>query len=157
MFPEFIDPCTDKGFKRLMHNDEFVIYILNSILPARFGISLCSIQDKKEVNQRAPSSPLTTVKQRTRTYSTPDPIASVDYQPTQEDGLGDNDRSIIFDVLAVTDRGEIVNIEMQMANHPNLTDRLVYYTSRLVARQGWSGKDHEVSIFSNCISSNIRV
>ena len=48
----------------------------------------------------------------------------------------DGDRSPIYDILCETDSGEKIIVEMQNREHPNFRERLLYYASEAIARQG---------------------
>lgn len=49
------------------------------------------------------------------------------------DNLGERDSAV--DILAVTETGERVDIEMQIANHHDIEKRTVFYSSRLITSQ----------------------
>ena len=48
----------------------------------------------------------------------------------------DGDRSPIYDILCETDSGEKIIVEMQNREHPNFKERMLYYASEAIARQG---------------------
>jgi predicted transposase/invertase (TIGR01784 family) len=62
-----------------------------------------------------------------------------------EDKLG------ILDVKVKTTHGKIIDIEIQVAEHPDMRERIVFYLSRMVAEQIGSGKDYDAIQRSICI------
>ncbi len=55
-------------------------------------------------------------------------------------------RSVIYDIHCQTSDGRFFTVEMQNANQAYFNDRMVYYSSKAVSRQGRIGKDWKFSI-----------
>jgi hypothetical protein len=127
-----------------MGNKDFLILFLNAIIPDNFGIRVSLIDEIQEQSQSAPNTPTIQEEsseiERVRRHSLPPPIRSLQYLPTQDDGFYDSEKMIVYDILAVTDQGAFVNIEMQRAGQKFFKDRLLYYTAKLVSKQGFPGK-----------------
>jgi len=51
----------------------------------------------------------------------------------------DGDRSPIYDILCETDDKEKIIVEMQNREHPNFKERMLYYASEAIVRQGEKG------------------
>ena len=51
----------------------------------------------------------------------------------------DGDRSPIYDILCETDSKEKIIVEMQNREHPNFKERMLYYASEAIVRQGERG------------------
>lgn len=51
----------------------------------------------------------------------------------------DGDRSPVYDILCETDSKEKIIVEMQNREHPNFKERMLYYASEAIVRQGEKG------------------
>lgn len=58
----------------------------------------------------------------------------------EEAGVLASDKSVRFDIVAITPDGSYVNIVMQKDPRKYYFHRAVYYSSRLVSREGCAGK-----------------
>ncbi|MBP5136323.1 MAG: PD-(D/E)XK nuclease family transposase [Paludibacteraceae bacterium] len=67
-------------------------------------------------------------------------IRDLKFLDKQQMAVYDGDRSPIYDILCETDSGEKIIVEMQNREHPNFRERLLYYASEAIARQGEKGK-----------------
>ena len=67
-------------------------------------------------------------------------ISDLKFLDKQQMAVYDGDRSPIYDILCETDSGEKIIVEMQNREHPNFRERLLYYASEAIARQGEKGK-----------------
>lgn len=66
-------------------------------------------------------------------------IMDIHYLNNEHQRENVNGKTIIYDLLCETDRGEYVIVEMQNKEKANFTDRALYYTSRAIAEQGEKG------------------
>ena len=57
-----------------------------------------------------------------------------------------DDRSLIYDIFCETDSGERIIVEMQNREHPNFSDRCLYYASQAISRQGERGTEWDYHI-----------
>lgn len=57
----------------------------------------------------------------------------------EQPAIYDGDRSPIYDILCETDSGEKIIVEMQNREHPNFKERMLYYSSEAIVRQGEKG------------------
>ena len=64
-------------------------------------------------------------------------LDQTEYKKATPDG-----KTVRLDIVATTDDGTIIDIEMQCANEGNIVDRSIYYQSRLVAEQLQKGEDY---------------
>ena len=75
-----------------------------------------------------------------------DNIEDLHYSNTVRTGISKDDRSIIFDLLCTTGKGERIIVEMQTMPHDNYKERTVYYASRLIQEQAKRGKEWNFSL-----------
>jgi len=141
---EFINPCTDSGFKRLFLYKETLILFLNSILPVEVAevsqIRVRSLPSTPSEPRSEPQSP------RPRSSSNPSPVLDIQYEPTELLGVELFSRLIRYDILCVSKDKKMFIVEMQMASETYFLHRMHYYSSRLISeRQGWRGKQIPVS------------
>ena len=66
-------------------------------------------------------------------------IANLSFQDKEQEAMFDGDRSPIYDILCETDSGEKIIVEMQNREHPNFKERMLYYASEAIVRQGEKG------------------
>ena len=65
-------------------------------------------------------------------YFRHDPVKDVELNPMSKELIGEiGSRTAILDVIAKTDKGDIIDIEMQMLVEPNLIMRARYYLSQM--------------------------
>ena len=57
----------------------------------------------------------------------------------EQPAIYEGDRSPIYDILCETDSGEKIIVEMQNREHPNFKERMLYYASEAIVRQGERG------------------
>jgi len=67
-------------------------------------------------------------------------ITDLKFLDKEQQAMFDGDRSPIYDILCQTDSGEKIIVEMQNREHPNFKERLLYYASEAIVRQGEKGK-----------------
>ncbi len=73
-------------------------------------------------------------------------IMSVEFRNTELTEMSSQDKRIFFDLLCRTPGGTIL-VEMQKASRFDQRDRLLFYGSRLVTRQGFRGKSMCLGIY----------
>ena len=66
-------------------------------------------------------------------------ITDLSFLDKEQQAMFDGDRSPIYDILCETDSGEKIIVEMQNREHPNFKERILYYASEAIARQGEKG------------------
>ncbi len=62
-----------------------------------------------------------------------------EYLPTEVHGVSPGDKSIIYDFVCKTNKGEYINIEMQKAYQENYFHRTLFYSSRFIGTQRFAG------------------
>ncbi len=67
-------------------------------------------------------------------------ITNITYLPKEELGDQEEDRNSYFDLLCETDNGKVILVEMQRGHQTHFLERLLYYASKLINRQGKKGK-----------------
>ena len=73
-------------------------------------------------------------------------IANLSFLDKEQKAMFDGDRSPIYDILCETDSGEKIIVEMQNREHPNFKERMLYYASEAIVRQGEKGTDWNYDI-----------
>lgn len=73
-------------------------------------------------------------------------ISDLKFLDKEQPASYDGDRSPIYDILCETDSGEKIIVEMQNREHPNFRERLLYYASEAIARQGEKGQEWNYDI-----------
>lgn len=73
-------------------------------------------------------------------------ITNVTFLDKEQKEMFDGDRSPIYDILCETDSGEKIIVEMQNREHPNFKERMLYYASEAIVRQGEKGTDWNYNI-----------
>ena len=66
-------------------------------------------------------------------------INNLSFLDKEQKAMFDGDRSPIYDILCETDSGEKIIVEMQNREHPNFKERMLYYVSEAIVRQGEKG------------------
>jgi predicted transposase/invertase (TIGR01784 family) len=66
-------------------------------------------------------------------------ITDLTFLDKEQTAIYDGDRSPIYDILCETDGGEKIIVEMQNREHPNFKERMLYYASEAITRQGEMG------------------
>ena len=125
-----------------MKNKKFAMALLNAIIPEEIE-SIEELETRSAPTSQSQSSDSLSAK-KPRRSSTAELLVS-DYQlcAHEEKGLNENDKTVIFDFVCQTKTGEIINVEMQRASQIYYLHRALFYSSRLISRQGYSGKDSE--------------
>ena len=67
-------------------------------------------------------------------------ITDLTFLDKEQPAFYDGDKSPIYDILCETDSGEKIIVEMQNREHPNFKERMLYYASEAIVRQGEKGK-----------------
>ena len=62
-------------------------------------------------------------------------IKDIQYQPTEGLGLHAGERKVIFDILCTTHDDEHFIVEMQLGEHANFRDRILFYASHVIRKQ----------------------
>ncbi len=81
-----------------------------------------------------------------------DPIRSVKLQDTTIEKKYIEDKYSRLDVRATTNKGEHINIEIQLDNKYNMVKRSLYYWSKLYESQLESGNDYQKLSRTICIN-----
>ena len=68
-------------------------------------------------------------------------ITNITLVDKEQVGVYDEDRSLIYDILCETETQEKIIVEMQNREHPNFKERMLYYASQAIARQGEKGSE----------------
>lgn len=66
-------------------------------------------------------------------------ITDLSFLDKEQPAIYDGDRSPIYDILCETESGEKIIVEMQNREHPNFKERMLYYASEAIVRQGEKG------------------
>ena len=66
-------------------------------------------------------------------------ITDLSFLDKEQKAMFDGDRSPIYDILCETDSKEKIIVEMQNREHPNFKERMLYYASEAIVRQGEKG------------------
>ena len=66
-------------------------------------------------------------------------ITNLTFLDKEQEAMFDGDRSPIYDILCETDSKEKIIVEMQNREHPNFKERMLYYASEAIVRQGERG------------------
>lgn len=66
-------------------------------------------------------------------------ITNLTFLDKEQKAMFDGDRSPIYDILCETDSKEKIIVEMQNREHPNFKERMLYYASEAIVRQGERG------------------
>ena len=66
-------------------------------------------------------------------------ISDLKFLDKEQPAIYDGDRSPIYDILCETVGGEKIIVEMQNREHPNFKERMLYYASEAIVRQGERG------------------
>ena len=73
-------------------------------------------------------------------------ITDLKFLDKEQTAIFQGDRSPIYDILCETDSGEKIIVEMQNREHPHFKERMLYYASEAIVRQGESGNDWNYNI-----------
>ena len=73
-------------------------------------------------------------------------ITNLKFLDKEQPAFFDGDRSPIYDILCETDSGEKIIVEMQNREHPNFKERMLYYASEAIVRQGEKGNDWNYAV-----------
>ena len=128
---EYVSLTSDFGFKRFMKDKNNVLELLNSIL----SVTLTSIE-----RTNTTSAPVSGSDPDARLFQK---LSLNDITSTEQEEFGilPGDKSIRYDYTCKTSTGTQINVEMQKAKQPYYYHRAVFYSSRLISRQGYAGKD----------------
>ena len=66
-------------------------------------------------------------------------ITDLKFLDKEQPAFYEGDRSPIYDILCETVSGEKIIVEMQNREHPNFKERMLYYASEAIVRQGEKG------------------
>ena len=66
-------------------------------------------------------------------------ITDLKFLDKEQPAIYIGDRSPIYDILCETASGEKIIVEMQNREHPNFKERMLYYASETIVRQGEKG------------------
>ena len=84
---------------------------------------------------------------------TPDePITSITFKDRTIDKQYKDDKMGTLDILATTNKGELINVEVQVADEKNMIERSLYYWSRLFSGQLQSGNPYQKLERTVCIN-----
>ena len=84
---------------------------------------------------------------------TPDePITSITFKDRVLDKQYKNDKLGSLDILATTNKGELINVEVQVADERNMIERSLFYWSRLFSGQLQSGNPYQKLERTICIN-----
>lgn len=150
MSSEYVEFTSDFGFKRLMSDKKVLLQFLNSVLDD--AIEDIILLEEVKQSASAPTSPTEETeleKTRSRSASAAEQRTNAVFLSEQGPGELSTDKSIIYDLVCVTDKEEFINIEMQKAKQEYFLHRGLYYAARLIGRQGWKGGDSITSYFAH--------
>ncbi len=84
---------------------------------------------------------------------TPDePITSITFKDRTIDKQYKEDKMGTLDILATTNKGELINVEVQVADEKNMIERSLFYWSRLFSGQLQSGNPYQKLERTVCIN-----
>ena len=80
-------------------------------------------------------------------------IKDVKFEKTEQIGLREDQRGIVFDVYCTTDEGKHIIVEMQNKEQEYFVDRALYYTARTIVGQGIKGSwnYHLTPVYTVCL------
>ncbi|WP_338618094.1 Rpn family recombination-promoting nuclease/putative transposase [Turicibacter faecis] len=81
-----------------------------------------------------------------------EPITSITFKDRVLDKQYKNDKLGSLDILATTNKGELINVEVQVADEKNMIERSLYYWSRLFSGQLQSGNPYQKLGRTICIN-----
>ncbi|KAI7942658.1 hypothetical protein MJO28_012685 [Puccinia striiformis f. sp. tritici] len=148
---------SDAAFKRLFSDPALLKGFLNSIVDKE-GFSIKEIKQNINLACSTPGSqePVYAATQEvaSQQQSPGWPIINLKYLPSENAGDDRAERSVRYDLAAVTDQGTVIDIEMQRAFEPHHLDQVVFYSSCLVAASsGWAGKKEHWNDFAKLTST----
>jgi len=73
-------------------------------------------------------------------------ITDLSFLDKEQPAFFDGDKSPIYDIFCETDNGEKIIVEMQNREHPNFKERMLFYASEAIVRQGEKGKEWNYDI-----------
>lgn len=73
-------------------------------------------------------------------------ITDLSFLDKEQPAFFDGDKSPIYDIFCETDSGEKIIVEMQNREHPNFKERMLFYASEAIVRQGEKGKEWNYDI-----------
>jgi len=73
-------------------------------------------------------------------------ITDLSFLDKEQPAIYEGDRSPVYDILCETATGEKIIVEMQNREHPNFKERMIYYASESIVRQGERGDDWHYDI-----------
>jgi hypothetical protein len=155
MEPIFVDLRSDFGFKKFIHNETFALAFINSILPEE-------IESMERLTTRSLSSSRNVSEEQLdkRQRRSSEQLAGnneFELEVHEVRGVNEDEKSVIFDFVCKTKKGDFINVEMQRAQQIFYVHRALFYTSRLMSRQGYKGKDSSNKPWSWKISRHYHV
>jgi hypothetical protein len=137
---DYIDPCTDTGFKRLFNDKAILISFLNEVLPDQ-NVSEVVHVEQISSEPSTPTSPRVHESSARRSRSVEHRVRDLSFPGTEDVGHDLPLRLVRFDIVCITQNNTTIIVEMQKAKEFYFMDRLVYYAARqIIKRQGWTGK-----------------
>lgn len=100
----------------------------------------------------SPKHPKVLISFLNATLKNADPIRSVEIQHTDLEKEFIEDKFSRLDIKATTNKGEIINIEIQLKNEYNMIKRSLYYWSKLYEGQLSEGEDYAELKRTVCIN-----
>ena len=73
-------------------------------------------------------------------------ITDLTFLDKEQPAFFDGDKSPIYDILCETATGEKIIVEMQNREHPHFKERMLFYASEAIVRQGEKGKEWNYDI-----------
>ena len=81
-----------------------------------------------------------------------EPITSITFKDRTLDKQYKDDKLGTLDILATTNKGELINVEVQVADESNMLGRRLFYWGRLFSGQLQSGNPYQKLERTVCIN-----
>lgn len=138
---EFLNIKTDFGFKKFVQNQDTLICFLNSVLPR----NVIQIENSSEVRTVCAPSSTTNLFQENLTEQRRASISNLVNDVEEEIGDSSWDKTTRYDLVCIDEQGRRFNVEMQQSFQECYFHRALYYSARLISRQGFKGNREDKS------------
>jgi hypothetical protein len=149
---DYLDLTTDFGFKKFLRDQSTLIRFLNSILQLKDPVK--SVYAIEHTASEPPTSAVPETPESRKRSSPGEPITQLEPIPEEEAGERPSSKTIRFDLGCITQSGLRINVEIQKSKQRYFFDSALFYSARLVSRQGWSGKSDHTSMFARAFSDS---
>ncbi len=136
-----------------MKNKSTLVRFLNAVLNRSNSDPIKEVKETIEVHSKSKSAPTSPIVSNNTNYlaetsdapqrpraSTDIPIQNIEVV-SEDDPSSEGGKNIRYDIVCVTKSGMYINVEMQKSSQKYCYHRALYYTARLICRQGYKGED----------------